>query len=393
LRWIEELAFSQSGLQAIWIPSSVCLLGKACFSGCSALELVNFGTPSSLDRIEESAFSGAGLTSITIPSTVTILSDSAFSECSRLESVTFEGDSGLVSIGKSAFSRSGLTSITIPSTVSDLSQSAFSQCTSLASVAFAPESKCATIGAFAFSETALTSVVLPACVTDLLDSCFAGCRSLESVRLPCGSRLRRIGASAFSETALAAFECPASVIAVGASAFSGCRSLSSFTFQGHSPSCWASPAAIAAGLRRLRGAVLADLAARSGTPRTDVFGLCFAAWRAAPREAAACGWAVAVALARDSAEPDPALARLLFEAVLALAPGGWRPASQADIETYLSFIGGDSKIARRVLCHSGPRGPAAPSAPQAAARAGSTALPARRMPSPAVDEARFGTDT
>jgi hypothetical protein len=58
LKWIEESAFQESGLQSIMIPSSVVVLGKDSFCQCKSLESVTFENGSHLKRIEEFAFHG-----------------------------------------------------------------------------------------------------------------------------------------------------------------------------------------------------------------------------------------------------------------------------------------------------------------------------------------------
>jgi hypothetical protein len=85
LQRIHGFAFCRSGLKAIAIPSSVAVLGKACFSDCKSLESLAFERECRLELIDEDSFRGTGLKSAEIPSSVVVLGKSSFHGCASLE--------------------------------------------------------------------------------------------------------------------------------------------------------------------------------------------------------------------------------------------------------------------------------------------------------------------
>jgi hypothetical protein len=158
LKGICDSGFRKSGLQSIFIPSSVVVLGEGSFFLCESLESVTFESGSRLERIEERAFAGSGLKSIVIPSSVVVLGKSSFYQCKSLEEVTFESGSRLERIEASAFFASDLRWIEIPSSVVILGTESFSGCKSLESVTFESGSRLERIEACAFDRTALKSI-------------------------------------------------------------------------------------------------------------------------------------------------------------------------------------------------------------------------------------------
>lgn len=150
------------------IPTTVKVIAKDCFRGCSGLTTV--GMPS-VEVVEDGAFgSCSGLHSINAVN-LREIGEGAFGYCSALTSLNYFP--ALTKIGNDAFARSGLTgAITIPSAVTTLGDGVFGSCVNLTSVAGFPA----------------TMTVLPA-------KTFAGCRNLTSVNLPVG--VTRIGKMAF----------------------------------------------------------------------------------------------------------------------------------------------------------------------------------------------------
>jgi hypothetical protein len=117
---IAESAFRYcSSLSSIFIPSSVEMLGKYCFSGCESLSRVTFESDSQLSFIAEGAFRYcSSLSSIFIPSSVEMLGKECFCGCKSLSMVTFESGSQLSSIAEFAFwDCSSLSSICCPSSL------------------------------------------------------------------------------------------------------------------------------------------------------------------------------------------------------------------------------------------------------------------------------------
>lgn len=213
------------------IPTSVKVVGKWAFEGCS------------------------NLTKITVPYGVQILRDSAFSYCRSLTDINIPAS--VTSIGSSAFSNcSSLTDITVPYGVEGLGSFTFYGCTSLTHISL-PDSL-TTIGSIAFREcTSLTSIKIPESVTKIENSAFYGCSSLTEIIIP--DSVVSIGMSAFDKctnlqsvvlsnsidviegytfndcSSLRSITIPASVKEIRKYAFIGCTRLTSVYFLGDKP--------------------------------------------------------------------------------------------------------------------------------------------------------------
>jgi hypothetical protein len=72
------LAFSQTGLFEIILPSFVAVLGEKFFYYCKSLSSVTFESGSRLSRIEGWAFSETVLVEIILPSSVAVLGEKFF---------------------------------------------------------------------------------------------------------------------------------------------------------------------------------------------------------------------------------------------------------------------------------------------------------------------------
>jgi len=80
---IGNLAFTDSSLETLVIPSSVTEIGEGAFRGCTSLRSVVI--PEDVTEIGPGAFEGCtSLASVTIPSSVTGIGDSAFEGCTSL---------------------------------------------------------------------------------------------------------------------------------------------------------------------------------------------------------------------------------------------------------------------------------------------------------------------
>jgi len=199
LKAIPEMAFSESSIESLVIPSSVLGIWAGAFSGCSSL------------------------TSITIPDSVSSIENGAFYQCSSLTSITIPDSVEIIRAG--AFSESGLTSITIPDSVSSIENGAFSKCSSLTSITI--PSSVSFIGDEAFSEcSSLTSAILGEGLASTGNGVFSGCSSLISITIP--DSVKSIGNGAFYQcSSLTSITIPDSVVIIGTMAFSECSSLTS----------------------------------------------------------------------------------------------------------------------------------------------------------------------
>ena len=138
---IGDTAFKNSAIKSIVIPAGVKSILKNTFSGCGALETVNFNE--GLETIEQSAFQDCvSLTKLVFPSTLTAINRNyAFKNCAGLKEVVFSKN--LTLIGNYSFSGcSDLETVTLydfaygrqqPHTVAN---NAFSGCTKLSTVNF-----------------------------------------------------------------------------------------------------------------------------------------------------------------------------------------------------------------------------------------------------------------
>ncbi len=194
---INELAFANSPLMVVSIPSTVKYIGYEAFANCSSLLKTNYMgdlagwcdidfegwssnpmeyshnlylnntelkgnvvIPEGVDTIHSYAFiSGHNITSVSIPNSVTSIGSWAFYDCSSLTSLTIPNS--VTSIGGSAFRDcSSLTSITIPNSITEINGGIFASCSSL------------------------TSLTIPNSVTSIGSEAFSNCSSLEYLSIP-----------------------------------------------------------------------------------------------------------------------------------------------------------------------------------------------------------------
>jgi hypothetical protein len=168
------------GEEAI-IPDEIDAVGPSCFSYCTRLRTVKFGSTCRIRSIAKAAFEGcSSLESISIPSSVTDLCEYCFAHCQSLRAVAFIADSQLVSIGTSAFHQCReLKSMSIPPSVEIIGTWCFADCLKLEEVIFTGESKLARIKAMPFPGcSSLQSLILPPLVESVDEDCFNGCHSL-----------------------------------------------------------------------------------------------------------------------------------------------------------------------------------------------------------------------
>ena len=137
---IEEYAFASSETlntttMSLVLPKSLSNLGTGAFTGCTALESIDFQGNTNLTTIPEEAFVGcSNLKELQIPSGVKSIESAAFYGCTGLQSISLP--EGLESIGDLAFlmvaieggepnmekTNDNITSINIPSTVTFLGE-------------------------------------------------------------------------------------------------------------------------------------------------------------------------------------------------------------------------------------------------------------------------------
>ena len=208
LKSIGELAFKDSNLKSVTIPSGVTSVESGAFANCRSLSEFNseFASDDGRCLIVDGrlvAFAPAGVAEYTISEDVTEIGDLVFSSCNYLSRVT------------------------CPNSVISIGESAFAYCANLTHIAFS--NKLATIGSGAFSNChSLIEVMLPYSVDYIGDFAFSDCSAISSLTIPNG--VISIGNRAFLFcNSLTEVNIPDSVTTLGSSIFEGCGQLKSVT--------------------------------------------------------------------------------------------------------------------------------------------------------------------
>lgn len=222
----DALAFTDSPITGITIPSSITSLGTSCFAGTYALTRLTtyanisssqwfgsgFGTAWSgfhitfdyAGTVPDDVCDGKGnLTAVTLGSGITGIGARSFDGCGGLNSITLP--SSVTSIGVNAFRSSGLTSINIASSITSIGDGAFSSCGGLANIivntylsnfynvfvgtnpnylaitfnysGVIPSNACS-------NKTRLKTVTFGTSITSIGDSAFYNCYSLTEITIP-----------------------------------------------------------------------------------------------------------------------------------------------------------------------------------------------------------------
>ncbi len=258
--------YSMSGLQSVFIPGAVTVIGASAFSSCSRLKQVVISP--GVTKLGKNCFYNCdGLTEVTIPGTVKTVGEQAFMNCKSLKTVTI--CDGVGSLLKFAFyGCDKLQNVLIPANILVLEGGIFSECPLLTQITITGKGKmpdytgkirawavssvekvtlqkgitkigaCAfynmdglktvefsenitEIGreAFAFSD-GLTEIKLPDKISKISENLFYACKGLRSIVIP--SKVTRIEKMAFQNcTSLTEITIPGNVKSVGEQAFCG----------------------------------------------------------------------------------------------------------------------------------------------------------------------------
>lgn len=233
------LAFANTPVQTVQLPSTLTTIRYGAFQNCTALKQITL--PKSMTFIEGGAFQNcSAISSILVPQNVTYLGASAFSGCTSLTSATLpqaitrissglfencsslttvQASSALTSIGSRAFAEtSALSSFTFPQTLTAVGAESFTG--SGIVTANLPQS-ITYLGAGAFADcTKLVYAQVPAAIQAVRERTFRNCTELKNVSIPEG--IRYIGAAAFqNDVSLQTVDFAQSLLTICDNAFEG----------------------------------------------------------------------------------------------------------------------------------------------------------------------------
>ena len=202
---IGEMAFENcSALSTIILPTSISKISNYMFNRCHSLD--NLLLPNSIKSIGLRAFSESGIESIYIPKNVVEIESSAFYLCQNLTAINVDNaNTSFYSIDGVLFSAFQLIKYpngkrdieyTIPSNVSTISNDAFRDCVYLTSINMP---KVEDIGERAFQECRqLSSVVFPSSIRNIRKQSFWGISTLQFIRCE-AIDVPNLGTDAFSD--------------------------------------------------------------------------------------------------------------------------------------------------------------------------------------------------
>lgn len=246
---IGNFAFSQSGLQEVYLPENIenisdrvflhckqlkkivwnCKynqIPESCFCGCSSLLQFDF---SNVKILGKGSFKESGLQEISLPKNIKYIFKSAFKDCKELKNVTWDCEcykipelcfhncyslsqfdfSNVKIVGSDAFGGSGLQKIHLTPNIKEIEWRTFTYCTKLNEVIWDCDYKevpelcfygCSSLKQFdfsnlrklkkeAFASSGLTSVELNK-GTEVCKRCFANCENLKKVEWLSSRRIK-----------------------------------------------------------------------------------------------------------------------------------------------------------------------------------------------------------
>ncbi|MCD8201524.1 MAG: leucine-rich repeat domain-containing protein [Clostridia bacterium] len=196
----DNLTEDGASFSSLEIGEGVLEIGDYAFSGCTALESVNFGSGDFEARLSIGNYAFEGCTSLTeleFAENVDSIGDYAFSGCSSLTSVNF-GKTG--DEGNGVTYAEGMKSLASKAKTASIGDYAFSGCKAIESVTFGGENYAAelTIGDHSFSEcTAITELDFTSNVESIGTYAFLKCSKIKTVVVEEG--VEEIGKGAFGE--------------------------------------------------------------------------------------------------------------------------------------------------------------------------------------------------
>ena len=215
IKIVGESAFEQTGVEKVILPSSLTMVGRYAFRGCTSLVYAEYLTDTykySSTAVTSYIFDGCtALETVVLADTLTQLPTYMFNNCSSLKTIrtqTGTGDQAVINGSEGE--------ALLPSGLQALPNYAFYGCSSLTTVLLPEE--LIEIGSNVFNGCSQLAVIeLPASLTEIGSGAFNGAWALTELVLPEG--LLTIGSDAFLNTGITQMELPASVTSVGNNAF------------------------------------------------------------------------------------------------------------------------------------------------------------------------------
>lgn len=207
ITFIDNYAFSRTGITTMKLPQSLEYIGKGVFSGCEELKTMTWIRSPLIRYIPEETFSTCmKLTKIVIPDTVTYIGANAFRQCFALAQLDLPDS--LEFIGARAFEGLAIPSIRIPPKVTALEEGTFYRCKKL------------------------KTLILPKELAYIGDYCFVGCKALTFFTVPLG--VTYIGKNVWAGCCFSTFKMPKNVEYIDPEALNNCDELQNITFDDNS---------------------------------------------------------------------------------------------------------------------------------------------------------------
>ena len=219
------LAFANTPVQKVQLPSTLTTIRYGAFQNCTALKQITL--PESMTFIEGGAFQNcSALSSILVPQNVTYLGASAFSGCTSLTSATLP--QAITRISSGLFENcSSLTTVQASSALTSIGSRAFAETSALSSFTF-PQTLTA-VGAESFTGSGIVNANLPQSVTYLGAGAFADCTKLVYAQVP--AAIQAVRERTFRNcTELKNESIPEGIRYIGAAAFQNDVSLQTVDF-------------------------------------------------------------------------------------------------------------------------------------------------------------------
>ncbi|EAX97670.1 surface antigen BspA-like [Trichomonas vaginalis G3] len=231
-----------TNLKTINIPKNVQKITDRCFEGTTSLTNFVIEEGSKLSYIDQMAFSSSGITSISFPESLTFIGVNAFQFRRNLVAVTFPERVNLTTFGGGIFkSCTSLVTIRIPASVTLFDASSLVYCSNLVSINVSTENRnYVSYQGIVYTINKEKLVCCPGGRISALiynyiivigSNALYGCEKLENLTFEDGCKLETIeDGTFFSCTSLLRVDLPTSLRTVKQNAFSGCTRLSIITF-------------------------------------------------------------------------------------------------------------------------------------------------------------------